>query len=103
MPENQTISTSDYSMHLFWDVSIDNFDLNKHKELLVSRVLDYGVMADWQQLVRDLGLEQIKTITLNLRDLEPRAATFIAALTDIKIELFRCYTTQQSNPKHWHF
>ena len=103
MPKSTKLKISNYSPHLFWDVDTTKLDLNKRKAFLVNRVLDYGVMADWKQLVKDLGLNEIGNIATNLRDLDPRAMSFISLLTDRNIKEFRCYTLQQSNPKHWHF
>jgi len=84
-------------------VDKNKLNLNERKAFLVNRVLDYGVMKDWLQLKKDLGLEEIGIIAMNLRDLDPRSMSFIALLTGIDIKQFRCYTLQQSNPKHWHF
>ena len=97
------IKISNYSPHLFWDVDKSKLDLNKRKAFLVNRVLDYGIMSDWRQLVEDLGIEEIGHIAINLLDLDPRSVSFIALLTKKNIEDFRCYTLQQSDPKHWHF
>ena len=35
-----------FSEHLFWDVDKNELDMDKHKEFIVERVLDYGFMAD---------------------------------------------------------
>ena len=103
MLQSTELHVSNYSPHLFWDVDLRKLNLNQKKAFLVNRVLDYGVMNDWRQLKSDLGLEEIGQIAVNLRDLDPRSMAFISVLTGIDIKQFRCYTLQQSNPKHWHF
>jgi hypothetical protein len=103
MPKTNKLETSNYSPHLFWDVDREKINLNEKKAFLVNRVLDYGVMSDWKQLFKDLGLDEIGRIASELRDLDPKAVSFIALLTNRNDKDFRCYSLQQSNPKHWHF
>ncbi len=76
-------------------------NLNRHKEYLVKRVLGYGTMSDWNQLKADLGLDQIYKIALQVRDLDPKALSFISFLSGIDIKCFRSYNTIQSNKVHW--
>ncbi len=103
MSLSKKLIASNYSRHLFWDVDKERINLNEKKAFLVNRVLDYGVMKDWKQLVEDLGIEEIGGIAMRLRDMDPRSMSFIALLTGMDIKQFRCYTLQRSNPKHWHF
>jgi len=103
MSKDINIKISNYSPHLFWDVDKSKLNLNKRKSFLVKRVLDYGIMSDWKQLVQDLGIEEIGHIAIHLRDLDPRSVSFIALLANYDIKDFRCYSLQQLNPKHWHF
>ena len=103
MSNSNKLNVANYSPHLFWDVDKNKIDLDKRKAFLVNRVLDYGVMSDWKQLVNDLGIDEIGEIAIKLRDLDPKSMSFIALLTDRKVKEFRCYTHQQSSPKHWHF
>jgi hypothetical protein len=103
MPEETYLSVSDYSSHLFWDVDKTKLDLNERKEFLMNRVLDYGLMKDWNQLRADLGLEEIGRIAKGLRSLDPRSASFIALLTGAGVKTYRCSIHQQSSPPHWHF
>ena len=92
-----------YSPHLFWDVDRHKLDLQRNKPLIVQRVLEYGLLEDWHLLVRQLGIAQIAEVAKDLRDLDPRALSFIALLSKTPREHFRCYTTRQSIPPHWNF
>jgi len=69
----------------------------------VGRVLDYGLMEDWILLRETFGIKGIAEIALNLRELDPVSLNFIATISKIPIDKFRCYTTQQSIPRHWNF
>ena len=101
MNSSKNICVSNYSPHLFWDVDKDRLDLNDRKSFLVNRVLDYGVMKDWKQLVVDLGLKEIGNIAMDLRHLDPKSLSFIALLINKDVKCFRSYNTIQSNKKHW--
>jgi hypothetical protein len=35
------------SKHLFWDTPLINVDVEKNKGFIVQRVLEYGLMNDW--------------------------------------------------------
>ena len=95
------MSITDFSKHLFWDVDISTIDLEKHKEYVVHRVLEYGLMKDFILLNKIFSLEQIKDIAIKLRSLDDRTLNFIAIITKTPLENFRCYTTKQSLTKHW--
>jgi hypothetical protein len=94
---------NDFSPHLFWDVDKASLSWKKNSAFLVERILDYGMMTDWHLLRKNLSLEQITQIAMNLRNLDTRSLHFIAAISDVPIEKFRCYTIQQSTPQHWNF
>lgn len=95
------IRIENYSPHLFWDVDKNQLDLNEKKAFLVNRVLDYGLLKDWEQLRADLGLEEIGNIAVKLRHLDPKSLSFIALVTNKDQKCFRSYNTIQSNKAHW--
>ncbi|MBQ0061395.1 MAG: hypothetical protein KBT15_06450 [Bacteroidales bacterium] len=90
-----------FSENLFWDVRFEDIDFQKHASYVVQRVLEYGADKDWKQLVSMYGLDRIGQIAMSLRSLEPRAMSFIAAITHHSKEQFRCYTLKQSNQQPW--
>ena len=87
---------TDFSKHLFWDVDISTLDFEKHKEYIVQRVLEYGVMKDFVQLINYFSLNQVKDIAINLRSLDDRTLNFISTSTNTPLQDFRCYTSKQS-------
>lgn len=95
------IPPKDFSPHLFWDVDVNTLDLEKHKKWLVKRVLDYGLMKDWQLLHILIGLDEITKCAIEVRDLSEKSMHFIARISNIPINKFLCYTLKQSTPKHW--
>jgi len=92
---------ADFSKHLFWDVDVSTLHFDKHKEYIVQRVLEYGVMKDFVLLINYFSLNQVKNIAINLRSLDDRTLNFIAIITNTPIQDFRCYTLKQSQQRHW--
>ena len=92
-----------FSEHLFWDVDETEFDMDKHKEFIVGRVLDYGFMKDWILIKEYYSLTQLAEIAKNIRSLMPKSLSFIATITNTQITDYRCYKLAQSTPPHWNF
>ncbi len=92
-----------FSSHLFWDVDINSLTWEDNLNFIVQRVLDYGLISDWQLLLKSAGLEKISSAAMQLRDLDDRSLWFISALSQIPANEFRCYTLKQSTPPHWNF
>lgn len=98
---NFEIKISDFSPHLFWDVDLDGFDFEKYKIHLVSKVLEYGLLKDWQLIKELYGLEEIKTISLNLRSLDAVTLSFLSTYFKIDKKEFRCYKHRQLVQNVW--
>lgn len=96
-------SIFDFSGHLFWDVDINKLCFEKNRKFIIHRVLDYGLINDWQIISAYYGIDQIAEVAITIKDLDKKAMTFISLLSKIPKENFLCYTTQQSIPKHWNF
>ena len=66
-------------------------------------VLEYGLLSDWLLIMDYYGLDQITDSSKAFRELEPKALAFIASLSNLPKETFRCYTskylTAQWEPK----
>ena len=92
-----------FSDGIFWDVDRDHIDLSLHAPYVVQRVLEYGQISDWKLLLAYYGLDEIVSISKNLRSLDPRALSFISTISRTPQEQFRCYNTRQSNPEHCNF
>ena len=85
-----------FSDFLFWDVEKDGIDLELNAPFVVGRVLELGKFNDWRLLVSRYGLQRITHIAQNLRSLDPKALSFISALSSTPKESFRCYNMNPS-------
>ena len=98
---DKKITINDFSKHLFWDVDLDGFDFEKHKVHLINKVLEYGLLSDWDLLKQVYGLETIKEVSLNLRSLDVVTLSYLSALFNIDKTEFRCYKHKQLYPTYW--
>lgn len=98
---NKAISIEDFSKHLFWDVDLRSFDLQKHKKFMVERVLEYGMLKDWNLIKELYGKEEIKNISLNIRSLDAVTLSFLSTIFKIDKTEFRCYKHRQLMQNVW--
>lgn len=92
-----------FSTYLFGDVDKTALDMEKHSQYIIKRVLEYGLLQDWNAVKQYYGLERIVEIAKTFRELEPRALAYLSAISQTPKEQFRCYTYQRSNPQRWNF
>lgn len=94
---------SSFSKNLFWDVEMGSIDMESNSKYIIQRVLEYGRYDDWKLILSYYGLKTISDTAVSLRSLDPKAVSFISALTNIPKEQFRCYNFRQLSQKHWEF
>ena len=90
-----------FSKNLFWDVNVEQLDIDKHPEYVLQRVLEYGDWEDWVQIRSYYSMQMIKEVAMNLRTLRPDALSYIALYTDTNKEDYRCYKQAQLHPTLW--
>jgi|SRR5690242_8304444 hypothetical protein len=101
MEKNEILSR--LSPHLFWDVKVEQLDIDENRGFIIKRVLEYGLWEDWLVLKNIYGLATISEVSQRFRELDPKSLAFISNLSGVPKEKFRCYITKQSSPKHWNF
>jgi hypothetical protein len=103
MNMEQKIAIELLSKHLFWDTPLEGIDIEKNKGFIVQRVLEYGLMEDWNLISAWFGIGEIGALATQFRSLEPKALAFIVNITGLPIKNFRCYTTKQSMNPPWNY
>jgi len=91
------------SAHLFWELDTTKLDINKNKRTIIHRVLDYGLITDWQQILNYYGIDEIGNTAISIKDLDIKSMLYISLLANIPKEKFACYTTTQLPQTHWNF
>lgn len=87
---NQKSALIYFPKNLFWDVQTP--DLNKHREFIISRVLEEGFPEDVKQLFQIYTEADIQNVLLHRKDISIRTGYFWCAYFDIPIEKCRCLT-----------
>ena len=89
------------SSHLFWDVDLENMKVENDFPFIVKRILEYGLIGDWNLLKSHFSLEEITAAVKKFRDLDSKSLSFISTISKEPKANFRCYTTKQLIPPHW--
>jgi len=63
---------------LFWDIEKDDLDIVLHKKNIIERIINYGILADWQWLSSTYSKEEIRWVLdpenkLNRTNIRPSA------------------------------
>ena len=91
------------SKHLFWDTPVTSIDIEKNKAFIVQRVLEYGLINDWNLITKWYGVNEIGKIATEFRSLDAKALAFLINITGLSLNDFRCYTMKQSITTHWSY
>ncbi len=101
METKPILKLSDFSTHLFWEMDKETFDPTKNKRALFKRVMEYGLMSDFNLIRKFYGIDQIAEELKWVQSLEPKALHFIATISNSSLNDFKCYTRKQLSQKHW--
>lgn len=94
---------SELSGHLFWDVDRSQLRFEEHQRFIVQRILEYGLLNDWLLLRKSMSIDEIASVSKELRSLDDISLNFISKLSGQVKEDFRCYTIRPSQNKLWPF
>ena len=88
---------------LFWDIDPDKLDCDAKARYVIGRVVMYGTLTDWKAILAYYGPERIRGEMLLERYLDKKTLNYLSFYFDVPKTEFRCYTLQQSIPKHWDY
>lgn len=93
--ENQN-KISDLSPHLFWDIDKNTLSPEGSKKIIIERVMEYGLISDWNWIVSVYGKEKLLETAMQLKNLSKLSANFLSTVFNVEIEKFACYKNNQS-------
>lgn len=88
---------------LFWDVNVQQIDLQKHQASVIERIMLRGRYEEYKAMMRYYGRAIVKNTMLNARYLDKRTLAFCSTIFDVPETEFRCYKLAQLNPEHWDY
>ncbi len=87
----------------FWDVDMKTLDYEVNARFVIEKVMNYGLWADIQEVLRHYGHERVKAEVVQAGYLKKKTLSFCCAIFDLTPNQFRCYTRQQSNQLPWNY
>ena len=90
MEDNKNIVET-LSKHLFWDVSIDDIDIEKHQKFIIERIVKRGNLKDFRLLLKVFNNEVIIQNIIKIRSLDAKTLVFLSSFFDVDKNKFRCY------------
>jgi len=90
-----------FRRELFWDIDFANLNLEKHKRLIIERVITLGNLEEFRQLLVIYKTEIIRQTIMELGYLDPKTMNFVISFFEIDKNQLRCYTKKQSTQQHW--
>lgn len=85
-----------FSTHLFWDVKQGTLDPEKHRRLIVERVIERGGLKDLALLQQIYKKEEIQDEIRKINWLNEKDQAFVHVYFDIPYTELKCYTKKQS-------
>jgi hypothetical protein len=86
---------------IFWDTDMAKIDWDKNFRYVIVKVVMYGTLEDWQQMVNYYGLEKIKQAVISERELDARSLSFLSCILEIPKEDFVCCTQKLLHQLPW--
>ena len=80
---------------LFWDVDISKLDWDRHKLLIVERVIERGNMKAFKLTERHYGKEGMAGIIRNITYMHPKNIAFVQTYFNIPLNELKSHTKKR--------
>ena len=80
---------------LFWDTNPNNLDFQKHARYIIMRVVMYGKLNEWKQVLNFYGKDKIAEEMTQERELDIKTVHFLSLVLDVPLKNFRCYSEKR--------
>lgn len=88
---------------LFWDVNIEEIDVNLHRAAVIERIATRGKWEEFKAIIEFYGREEVKSVLVNTRHLDKKTLYYCSEIFNVPLSEFRCYRLAQLNPEHWSY
>jgi len=86
---------------LLWDFGGKPFDYQKHKQIIIQRVVEFGTIEDWGVIFNKYSDDEIISAVKEINTLSNINLNFISKLFGLKKTDFKCCTKPQWRKTHW--
>jgi hypothetical protein len=87
--------SSNIPVSLFWDVDVSKLDWERHKQLIIERVVQRGSLKAIQEITNHYGIRELKRTLKELPYLDKRDIAFVHIYFDIPLNELKCYTRKR--------
>jgi hypothetical protein len=91
------------SRNIFWDTRYESIQWDKNGPYVIDRVLHYGTLKDWKQVLEYYGSPKVRRIVINLRHMDKRVLSYCSIFFNLPKDQFRCYNIEPSLKKQWDY
>ena len=92
-----------FRKEMFWDIQFEKLDIEKNRNLIIQRVVDFGTWEEFLKMVNQYGKKVVIEESLLNRELSDQGAYFLSHYFEKNIKDFVCYKKRQLSPIHFHF
>ena len=86
---------------VFWDTDLNMLNLENDRKFIISRVLEYGTIADTRKVFSIYGKGEVEETIRNSNSISRKTASFWAKILDIPVEeVNACSTLPRYLRKH---
>lgn len=100
MRKKGKVSLPEFLRPYFWDVEFENLDREKHRHLIIKRLLDRGNLKEIEFVIKTYGKSGIREVVLSTRDLARPTGNFWADILDLDKNKIPCLQ-KPYDPIHW--
>jgi len=83
-----------FSPYCFWESDRSKLHLNKSKNYIITRIINYGCMEDIKKMFDYYGWETIKEEVVKIRYLDDKVFNWLSKLFKINPKKFKSYNNR---------
>lgn len=86
---------------LFWDTDFNNLYVEKHKRIIIERVLTLGNLDEFLFILNTYDNQTLISVIQQLGYIDPKTLSFVESFFNLSKKELTCYIKKQSATTHW--
>ncbi|OGZ78202.1 MAG: hypothetical protein A2528_00065 [Candidatus Staskawiczbacteria bacterium RIFOXYD2_FULL_37_9] len=88
---------------IFWDVNLENSEIQKNASFIIGRILEYGNENDIKWMLKNFKISQIKKILSTKKNISIKSARYWSSFFDVPKNKILCLkmSYQKMRKSHW--
>ena len=80
---------------IFWEYEPGKIDPEKHKLLILERILTRGSLDEFRLMIEYYGIDEMKSLVIKIKTLDTKTLNLLSVIFDIPETDFICYEKKQ--------